>query len=277
MLADRLLIGLGVAGAAWVASAAPASAALSAYDGFTQGAAGTGLLGQGGGTGFSGTWAAGGFNASSNANYVLGSGSLSFGNLATSGGRVTTASTSAIAGLYRPLASAMGIDGTTRYFSFLVRPEGTMNEGAAGGFFGLVLEQSGEPELYTGKGGNPARYLIENRGGPLEPAAPVTPVIGETAFLVVKAQFAAGNDTFTLYANPTPGGAEPSAGVVKNNADMGSVTGLTIYSTGAFSLDELRVGDTYADVTPVPEPHALALAGVIAGGLLARRRRARHT
>lgn len=44
------------------------------------------------------------------------------------------------------------------------------------------------------------------------------------------------------------------------NATVGSVSALTLFSTGAFSTDELRVGQTFADVTPVPEPSLVALA-----------------
>jgi hypothetical protein len=39
------------------------------------------------------------------------------------------------------------------------------------------------------------------------------------------------------------------------------------------TLDEIRVGTEWADVAPVPEPTALALFGLGAVGLLARRRR----
>ena len=39
-------------------------------------------------------------------------------------------------------------------------------------------------------------------------------------------------------------------------------------------IDELRVGDSWADVVLVPEPTALAFLGAGALGLLARRRRA---
>ena len=42
---------------------------------------------------------------------------------------------------------------------------------------------------------------------------------------------------------------EPTAGVTKADLNLGSVSRLGIYSTGAFSVDELRLGATYADVT----------------------------
>jgi hypothetical protein len=50
-----------------------------------------------------------------------------------------------------------------------------------------------------------------------------------TALLVVKAEFTADIDKFTLYVNPLPGGTDPAVGTVKNNADVGTVNGLTIY------------------------------------------------
>jgi MYXO-CTERM domain-containing protein len=80
---------------------------------------------------------------------------------------------------------------------------------------------------------------------------------------VVKAEYAVvGNDRFILYVNPTPGAPEPATGLVKNDANFGLVQGLTLYSTGAMRIDELRVGQTFADVTPVPEPAALGLLAV---------------
>ena len=57
-----------------------------------------------------------------------------------------------------------------------------------------------------------------------------------------------------MYTNPTPGAAEPSSGTVKNDLNIGTLSSLVIYSGGAFSIDELRVGTTYADVTPASGP-----------------------
>lgn len=66
----------------------------------------------------------------------------------------------------------------------------------------------------------------------------------------LKAQFRPGADIFTLYVDPVPGHREPASAVVKTDLDLGIVSALGIYSTGAFAIDEIRVGTTYADVTP---------------------------
>jgi hypothetical protein len=273
MINTRRLASLIVASAACLFPLA-AEAALLAYDGFNYAPAGSDLSGNGGGFGFSTPWRPGGFNASINTNYDVQTGSLSFGGLVTGGNRASTAAVTAIAGLTRDFVTPLGVPGTTRYASFLFRPEGQLNAGAFNGFFGIVLEQPVEPELFVGKpgGGTIDRYVLEDRGGSLQVASSTAPAVGETVFLVLKSQFTAGNDQFTLYVNPTPGGPEPGAGLVKNNSNVGTVAGLTLYSTGAFSIDEFRLGETFADVTPVvPEPATWLLA-FVALTALARRR-----
>jgi hypothetical protein len=262
MMNIRRLISLIVASAACLFPIA-AEAALLAYDGFDYAPAGSDLLGKNGGSGFSTPWRPGGFNASINTNYDVQSGSLSFGGLVTSGNRVRTNAVGAIAGLTRDFLTPLGVPGTTRYASFLLRPEGQLQGGAFNGFFGVVLEQPAEPELFVGKPGGGAidRYVLEDRGGSLQVATSVAPVVNETVLLVLRAQFTAGNDQFTLYVNPVPGAPEPGAGLVKNNSNVGTVAGLTLYSTGAFSIDEFRLGETFADVTPaVPEPATALIA-----------------
>ena len=107
-------------------------------------------------------------------------------------------------------------------------------------------------------------YDVEQRGGSGQVASPAKPVVGQTAFLVLKAQLQpSGNDVFTLYADPTPGAAEPSSGAVKQDLGIGTLSSLVIYSGGAFNIDELRVGTTYADVTSVflPSTWTAAVSG----------------
>jgi hypothetical protein len=64
----------------------------------------------------------------------------------------------------------------------------------------------------------------------------------------VKVQLSSGNDVFTLYVDPPVKGPEPASGAVKNDLDVGSLSAVGIYSGGAFTMDEIRVGTTYADV-----------------------------
>ena len=246
-----------------------ADGALLAYDAFDYAPAGSDLLGNAGGSGFATSWRAGGFNASNHSNYDIQGGSLSFGGLRTNGNRVQSSSIQAIGGLTRDFNTPLGAPGTTRYISFLLRPEGTLNAGAFNGFLGVVIEQPLEPELFIGKPGGGAvnRYVMEDRGGAVQTVSTTAPVVGETVFFVLKAVFATGNDQFTLFVNPVPGAPEPVGGLTKSNSDVGNVAGLTIYSTGAFSADEFRLGETFADVTPIPEPAAMPQLLLLAVGV----------
>jgi len=99
----------------------------------------------------------------------------------------------------------------------------------------------------------------------------------ETVFVVLKYTFDSVNgDSANLFINPTPGSAEPAT-----HLTVTAGTALNLNTTGirsffvrnnsvepdALLIDELRIGDTWADVTPaVPEPTSVALGGL---GLLA--------
>lgn len=238
--------------AAAVVANSTVQAGLIAYDGFNYGPAGSDLIGNNGGLGFAGGWAGGGFNASIHDNYDNAAGSLAFGSLLTSGQSVATSAQNAISGLTRSLAAPLGDSGTTRYLSFVIEPRGTVHDGVFNGFFGVLFERSSEPEVFMGKpgGGSLEEYVIEDRGGSGQFSSGVSVVADVPAFIVVKAEFGDLSDIFTMYVNPTPGAPEPAAGIVKT-VDLGAIEGLTFYSTGAHALDELRLGETFADVTPV--------------------------
>lgn len=88
--------------------------------------------------------------------------------------------------------------------------------------------------------------------------------------------------TVRLWLNPTIGATPPSdASAVAVLATPGGF-GRSLYfdrmelsSNSTFLVDELRIGTTWADVVPVPEPHTVAWLGLGAACLLARRRRRR--
>ncbi len=213
-----------------------------------------------GGAGFAGPWTQGGFNAFASG-YTPRERSLCYAKLqAGAGGSISGHAFSAINGAVRNLGQPLGADNTTVYLSFLIQPQGSLNDGIFNGFFGLTLNGSLGNDLFIGKpgGGVLEQYVIENRGGAGQITAGTPTTIGRTTLLVLKAQFLPGNDVFTLYANPIPGRPEPASNVVKTDLSLGTVSRIGIYSTGAFTVDEIRIGTTYADVVPsgdhTPDP-----------------------
>jgi hypothetical protein len=109
--------------------------------------------------------------------------------------------------------------------------------------------------------------------------------------VVLRFDFDSANpDSVTLYLDPTDsveGNYTPAAAIDVAASDLlithhGAITNLTFSGAGHIpgAFDELRWGDTFADVTPfldsavaVPAPPALALFAVGALGLMATRRR----
>lgn len=253
-------------------------AGVIAYESFSSGSVGQDLIGQTTGQGFARVWTEGGFNASVHDNYDIAGGSLAFGSLTTSGNKVTTAATSAIAGA-RGILSQTISGSDTFYMSMLIRPEGTVGEGAFGGFFGVYLDSTTgtDSDVFIGKGGVGDQYVIETRGGSGRSVSNYEAVSGQTRMLVLKAELQAGLDTFTLWIDRELGGGDPSSfDARKSDLDVGGISSLVLYSTGAFSIDEIRFGDSYADVTdmsPIPEPGGLALLLAGSGSLWMVRRR----
>lgn len=76
---------------------------------------------------------------------------------------------------------------------------------------------------------------------------------GATALIVLKFQFEADGIVINLYVNPTPG-TEPATPAVSGKTT--SITGFTSvqqyigFNENAYSIDEVRLGETYASVTP---------------------------
>jgi len=90
----------------------------------------------------------------------------------------------------------------------------------------------------------------EERGGTAQVASASPVVANQATLLVLKIEYKEGNDRLTLYVNPKPGEAEPTNGTVKDDADLGITDTVLMYSAGAFSIDELRAGETFQSVLP---------------------------
>ena len=231
----------------WLFLSQPLSASILAYEGFNYEAGR--LLTRSGGIGFSGPWEHGGYNAFYVTHEVT-PGSLTRQPLSSAGNKMTMQANPEIGGMSRNLATPIGNDDETVYLSFLLRAEGVVNSGSYGGYFGIYLDSTkGEPDLFIGKGGDNDldHWLLEDRGGSGQFPSKHKVLSGETAHLVVKAEFLKGNDRFWLFVNP--GSSEPRvADAIKRDIDLGLVDALVIYNGGAFSLDEIRIGTTFQDV-----------------------------
>lgn len=212
------------------------------------------LSGKNGGTGFAQAWSSGGFNSGPDAPHVVADASLAYENLSTSGKSCKVAVQDRIVGMERPLAhpEEFAKPGSTRYVSVVMRPEGKLGDGPLNGFFGLCL-RSTEGELFVGKPGNEAvdKWVMEERGGSAQVATAFPVVANQATLLVLKIECKQGNDRLTLYVNPKPGEAEPTNGTVKDDAHLGLTDTVLMYSTGAFSMDELRAGETFQSVSPI--------------------------
>jgi hypothetical protein len=229
---------------------------LSVYDGFNY-TPGLSLNGQNGGFGWSGAWGTpGGLDATVDAN------SLTSGPLAVSGGAVSTPGFqppnqgSSVATWVRDLATPLGADGTTAYLSFLLQPD------AGAGFYG-GLNFGG---VFIGLSGNQSFYGLEGPVNDLSLSS-LPAVQGQPVLLVLQANFLAGDDQLSLYVNPIAGDPQPAVpDAVKTNLDVGAVDSVTINNYGGFTIDEIRIGDSFAAVTPasaVPEPRSGVLVGLI--------------
>jgi hypothetical protein len=213
--------------------------------------------------GFGGPWSAVGWEHSHVRwelnNYRVAADSLSFGGLAVTEQRMETDATAATSFIARRLAALITAEATaTVYFSVLIRPDGVPGQGPPGvpsGHFGGELLGS-SARLFFGKprGVAPDHYVIEQQGGAGRVSTGVAAVIGQTVFLVVRADLRPGPDVFTLYVNPDPCRAQPASGTVKNDLDLGELRGVGMFSSGAFSFDEFRTGSTFAAVAPCAVP-----------------------
>ncbi|MDB6079527.1 MAG: hypothetical protein JWO82_3274 [Akkermansiaceae bacterium] len=214
----------------------PAAASLLAYDGFDY-PAGSTLTGKTGPLGFSSA-----YTAVASGTPVSAAG-YAYGDLAVAGNKVDFAGTNG-SGAFGILSNPSYTPGTTVYFSYLMRVT------ADTGYAGLSLFQGATETLFTGNvSGNGNFFGIDPKSG----ASVNSTVSGaKLSLLVYRIDFTATGATIKLYVNPTSGDepATPNLTVTRTTPltydrirlQSSSVTG---------SLDEFRLGTTFADVAPV--------------------------
>lgn len=289
----------------------PASANLLGYDGFNYlppgTAAGSGLAGLDGGT----DWALEApadqvdWIANNDGFKTDPSGGLSYGSLNTQTGAVTDDGTTSPnnESYFRQSSgpdmteSASGV----RWFSFLLDADAVASSGTPGQrmmWGGLTDSTGSSTSLSTNVGFSilttATSYEISARFRTTESASRIAMQFDETLLIVGKyTHNSTGNDFVEIWLNPdasTLGGADITSGSTadgyasiantNNNLNRGAsawvitAAGNPIGNNFTGTFDEVRIGDTYADVTPIPEPATLLLATL--GGLLVigRRRRA---
>jgi len=249
-----------------------AQAGLLAYEGFDY-AAGTittsGALN--GGSGWSGGWqivdnSAGagaivnGNLLPSGSNLVANGNSISVGYNSGNGarfGRFLDTSASGVFADYLDSNGNIGKDGTTLYMSFVMKS-------AVSQFYELEFKKGdlGDAGRLGGIGndaGNNAVNLRSHNGAMTQ----IIPGDTNANLYVVKFDFLAGdNDTVSVFAN-TALGAEPATPtLLKTECGDMSLSGISLaeyFSSGNMNVDEIRIGTTYASVTPTPEPGTITL------------------
>ncbi len=219
------------------------------YEGFAYPQPGP-LAGGNGGIGFSTAW--GGTSG-----FFIIQGSLFNNGGPTSGNNIGIGGNGTIS---RRLSQSIGTAGTVRYLtffsqviypSFLGPPSPTER-------VGLMLNGTTGPGLFIGKPntGGQFNWVLENAGGGAQVVGPplFQFVPSVQTLVVVKCEFFAGNDRFTLYVNPTRGQPEPASGTVKFNSDVGTITNIAFtvsaLQNGSWQFDEVLLATTWADAVP---------------------------
>ncbi len=245
---------------------------LIAYDGF---AYPTGsLAGQNGGTGFSSPWTV-----------ITGTVNVASGSLtpaAPSSGLATTGNSISVTGSFpghqtRPLTVPQGVVGNTVWLSAVMKGTGSTGL-AGGGSVSLTNGGTGGFSIVTGTTTGPpsANWSISDANSGSSAASSTIPNTLQS-LLVARVVSGTTTDVIDLFVNPPLTGTPPATANATLSLAHAALTNIDVsgasLSGGTNLIDEVRLGNTFADVTPVPEPSAVALLGLAAIGAAARQRR----
>jgi fructan beta-fructosidase len=253
-------------GTSSVVNVFPNFGGLLAYEGFDYGQSSSDIGGANGGFGWAGAWVnvSGGSSQSYSNSLIAGAsapagydahslnGYLSIPNASRKGRYLDCSATGLLAQRgYIDSNGNIGADGTTIYLSFMQQPSTLVQ------FYEFELKQGnlGDPGRIGGIGNDTgdtdAHFRVEAPAGGASTFYDLGPGGTGVDFYVLRIDYHTGNDTVTVYRNPTSltEPATPTV-VVSNIADM-SFNGI---SFGAYlnnvtvSYDEVRLGMTWADV-----------------------------
>lgn len=252
--------------AAWLAGAILASGATILTESFDY-PAGDIFNGKSGGTGFDGGWIESDSSSPQDLDTILNE-SLQFGSLAVSGNALrSVAPNSFSSSSFRATAGSIaGTSGRVLWCSFLIRKtsEGTSSPN---NYCGLALypTDANAVALYIGDTGETDFYSLGIAGSPNGQVASNSPsvVSASATFLVAKITFRDGPDTVELFVNPDPMQPAPTqAAATKSDLDLADISGLGILAgqDATWNVDEIRIGDTFADVAPPAPGHVVNIS-----------------
>ena len=211
-------------------------ASLIAEEGFDY-PAGTPLAGKTGPLGFSGPYTA------SNSGLTISAGGSSYGDLSISGNKLAFSGTTNN-GNFGSLSNSPETPGTTVYMSYLMQADPNS------GYAGVSLFNGNDEVLFTGKrSGTPNVFGLEPKDGTSENSGVHCTRL---SLVVCRIDFESDSATIRMYLNPQspeePGTADVT--VTRNSALVyDSVRFQSSNANG--SVDEFRLGDTFADVAPL--------------------------
>jgi CxxC motif-containing protein (DUF1111 family) len=199
-------------------------------------------------SGFSGNWTCG-------APAIAGLG-MSYPDLPTANGSLSSTNGRQFVSFANPLSTG------TKWVSFLFSQAGNNGANHCGVFFpnggtGLFFGFGLAP--FSGTQGGLGLGALNTAGNNPLPAANLASsflgTYGTTYLIVLKVDFntSGNNDTITAYINPTANAVTPgfAATYTVTTFDVGMITGIGFQRPGGdfvIKADEVRVGDTYADV-----------------------------
>ena len=252
--------------AAWLhlALCSAASAGLTAYDGFDYGATGGDLTGKNGGTGWSGAYTDTGNSTIYNAT------GLTYTGLPTTGGAVNTNDGSGTTTInFRGFTA---ISSGETWISFLAQRNGAASTSTFAGlsFYNSNGTASADAEVTFANGGAGGTWRILDNGPPLVTGSTaVVPASNTTYLLVARIRWgvgAGGKEAVSLFVNPSLG-TLPAVADASLEVDVTDIDKVRIAAANAinYTFDEIRIGDSYADVTvpllPVYFPLAITRNG----------------
>jgi hypothetical protein len=173
------------------------------------------------------------------------------------------------------------------YFSFLLKVSDTigLSTNANGDYFigfgatsGASITNLAARTFVKKASGNKFQLgILNTTGGTVAPTfGPSLYEIGSTILVVVKLDNTVTPIAASIYVNPLPGAAQPAATVTNNQGTSSLSNFASVYirqagtassGTGNLQIDELRIGGTWADVTPagITAPTVIASTAGLTG------------